>query len=812
MPLFSPMDPHPSHHHPAASPSASSSSAPFFFRRRTGKLNWSQLSSVSLSSIISTVNVDLLQEHVELITYADINESDLAQATDAQILHLIRLAQLTIEYLLNVQNFLLRMQRQKQRTYLHVTHEMDRARVLLKDKDDQLHALQQENRFLKKLNKHLQAHPSTSSKASAFPLSAAAGGEVLSVHTCEWCRASFVSEVYLAGHIGRRHPEMAGRAKPRKKSSKAHPPSDDSDSDASTAARRRRKEEDERARAELQRLKDDLDAERRKLQQERDALDKPPTPAHSRMPSARPAPIDVALSKEWLEKYTAELEARVRQETMAAIKAQNSPEIAEKVNRLQSQLDSVLRGDHPLSPSPAAADGRRAEHLISQTKEELLREIAALKKPPPQSSSSPRPLSPRSPPRSPASGPPGGGRQRVVDAHRLKRFASFSDFPQLLSRFQHEETDLQRRVEAFSAAVEGMVNDPHSGEAERWVRRVEDKGYEEEEREVADDVERIMEGFVDHGLEQRWHDLLQKEKDLDTKRRDVEERRRERDRAERQAQAQAHTQRAQQLAQAERERAEAQRREQLQQQQQSLVQGQQSASAFPQSFAQQQTAFGPPHPLQQSTTVAPAVPPHPQPRPAPSVHTTDIDALLRRQQEQSGVIDELRRKLQPADAAVPMPVKAEAEQKYGEDVSPSLPVVADRVSRAKEEMSEEEMEDDSPMPAPVPTQHHLIPPPAAAASAMADDVESIDLEQPPSPQPAEQKEADKAPVAAASKLSPIKRVGGGFVMPSAAQRGAALPALSVRPGGLSALPKAPAPAFATSDELERELELEEEEF
>ena len=245
MPLFSPADPHhhpyhhpPPHHHPPSTTLTTSTSHPpnFFFRRRTaGKLSWSLLSSVSLSSIISTVNVDLLQEHVDLITYADINESDLAQATDAQIVHLVRLAQLTIEYLLNVQNFLLRQHRHLHRSHQHTAQQLDDARAALQDRETHIERLTAENKFLKKLNRHIQS-------AQGAPASPVKGGggvgtggmEVMGVHTCEYCRASFVNEVYLAGHIGRRHPDKAhlppshSHSKPRSKHRPPPTPSSDS--------------------------------------------------------------------------------------------------------------------------------------------------------------------------------------------------------------------------------------------------------------------------------------------------------------------------------------------------------------------------------------------------------------------------------------------------------------------------------------------------------------------------------------------------------------------------------------------------------
>jgi hypothetical protein len=52
---------------------------PFFFQRRQGKLNWRRIGDVDLKQLINETNVDLLQEHVENITFADITEEGTAK-------------------------------------------------------------------------------------------------------------------------------------------------------------------------------------------------------------------------------------------------------------------------------------------------------------------------------------------------------------------------------------------------------------------------------------------------------------------------------------------------------------------------------------------------------------------------------------------------------------------------------------------------------------------------------------------------------------------------------------------------------------
>lgn len=98
----------------------------FYFQKRSGKLNWRRLVDVDLQRIVTEVNVDILQEHIENLVFsgcfifyflwcdileltevqADLTEEDFHYFTNAQFMKLFRLVQLELEYLLHVQNYL----------------------------------------------------------------------------------------------------------------------------------------------------------------------------------------------------------------------------------------------------------------------------------------------------------------------------------------------------------------------------------------------------------------------------------------------------------------------------------------------------------------------------------------------------------------------------------------------------------------------------------------------------------------------------------------------------------------------------------
>jgi zinc finger protein DZIP1 len=76
----------------------------FFFQQRRGQLNLRSLASINIEKLIREVDVDLLQIHIENITFCNIREEDLRYLTDPQIVKFFRISQLMLEYLLYSQD------------------------------------------------------------------------------------------------------------------------------------------------------------------------------------------------------------------------------------------------------------------------------------------------------------------------------------------------------------------------------------------------------------------------------------------------------------------------------------------------------------------------------------------------------------------------------------------------------------------------------------------------------------------------------------------------------------------------------------
>ena len=182
-----------------------SSHPAFYFRRRTLQLNWRRLSTINIQQIIENTDITQLQLYVELITFSDINEYNISNIHDADIIILIRLMQLTLEYLLNVQNYLLIRQEQNNQNILNLKQQIYHEQEEKNKYIQQLENMKKENKLLKKMVRtyaHKQAQPSQVS--SQHHQSSTAGS---AVYACPHCRSAFVSESYLTAHIYRRHPQ-----------------------------------------------------------------------------------------------------------------------------------------------------------------------------------------------------------------------------------------------------------------------------------------------------------------------------------------------------------------------------------------------------------------------------------------------------------------------------------------------------------------------------------------------------------------------------------------------------------------------------
>ena len=138
----------------------------FFFQQRRGKLDMRSLARVDIERVIEECDVGTLQVHLENLTFSDLSTDDMVSYTDDHFLKLFRLSQLTIEYLLNVQNALLTYSRSVEEETERLKAAADEGDRRLKARHSKVHSLK---RSLKQQRQTLKTYEALLKKQQQQP-------------------------------------------------------------------------------------------------------------------------------------------------------------------------------------------------------------------------------------------------------------------------------------------------------------------------------------------------------------------------------------------------------------------------------------------------------------------------------------------------------------------------------------------------------------------------------------------------------------------------------------------------------------------
>uniref|UniRef100_A0A663E5C5 C2H2-type domain-containing protein n=1 Tax=Aquila chrysaetos chrysaetos TaxID=223781 RepID=A0A663E5C5_AQUCH len=168
---------------------------PFHFQPRRVSVDWRRLSTIDVDRVAQEVDVAVLQEHIAGVTFCNLDGErcpHCRQPADPILLKVLRMAQLSIEYLLHCQECLgtsLAMHAQclqVARAKLACTQQQAAEQAA------QLRGAKEEGRRWKKLiamqQLLLQAGPNTYCK-------------------CHLCDKAFMKDTFLQAHVQRRHAE-----------------------------------------------------------------------------------------------------------------------------------------------------------------------------------------------------------------------------------------------------------------------------------------------------------------------------------------------------------------------------------------------------------------------------------------------------------------------------------------------------------------------------------------------------------------------------------------------------------------------------
>ncbi|KAB0343822.1 hypothetical protein FD754_020748 [Muntiacus muntjak] len=176
-------------------PGAASGPLPFFqFRPRLESVDWRRLSAIDVDKVAGAVDVLTLQENIMNITFCKLEDEKCPHCqsgVDPVLLKLIRLAQLTIEYLLHSQEFLTSQLHGLEERLRRSLTEGEHSKKLLTKQTGEIKLLKEECKRRKKLISTQQLM--IEAKASYYQ--------------CHFCDKAFMNQAFLQSHIQRRHPE-----------------------------------------------------------------------------------------------------------------------------------------------------------------------------------------------------------------------------------------------------------------------------------------------------------------------------------------------------------------------------------------------------------------------------------------------------------------------------------------------------------------------------------------------------------------------------------------------------------------------------
>ncbi|XP_062971239.1 cilium assembly protein DZIP1L [Cynocephalus volans] len=177
----------------------------FKFQPRCESIDWRRINALDVDRVAREVDVAALQENIDGVTFCNLEQeacSCCGQPVDPVLLKVLRLAQLSIEYLLHCQECLsasivqleARLQAsllQQQQSQVELGRQTDKLKVVRKES----HQRHKMISTLQQLLVQTDAH---------------------SYHPCHLCDKTFTSATFLQGHIQRRHAGVAEGGKQKK--------------------------------------------------------------------------------------------------------------------------------------------------------------------------------------------------------------------------------------------------------------------------------------------------------------------------------------------------------------------------------------------------------------------------------------------------------------------------------------------------------------------------------------------------------------------------------------------------------------------
>ncbi|KAB5584247.1 hypothetical protein PHYPO_G00105230 [Pangasianodon hypophthalmus] len=176
----------------------------FHFRLRIEPIDWRRMAALDVDRVERETDINVLQEFISSVTFCAVEGERCPQCrcpTDTALLKVLRMSQLSTEYLLHCQDYLSSQvaaleERLQGALSQALREEEERARL-----EKELQEVRLESRRRKKLIATQQLLLQSSAN---------------NYHKCQFCEKCFVNYSYLQSHVQRRHPEITDAEKQKK--------------------------------------------------------------------------------------------------------------------------------------------------------------------------------------------------------------------------------------------------------------------------------------------------------------------------------------------------------------------------------------------------------------------------------------------------------------------------------------------------------------------------------------------------------------------------------------------------------------------
>ena len=138
----------------------------FYFQKRSGRLDMRSIARLDIDRVIREVDIDTLQLHLENLAFSEVRQDDMQFFSDEHFLKLVQLSQLTVEYLLNVQDTLAENLDDLARNFSTAQQEFEAAQLQSKYQEEKIHRLRRE---VKQQRRSIAAYEALLSEAQAAP-------------------------------------------------------------------------------------------------------------------------------------------------------------------------------------------------------------------------------------------------------------------------------------------------------------------------------------------------------------------------------------------------------------------------------------------------------------------------------------------------------------------------------------------------------------------------------------------------------------------------------------------------------------------